>query len=204
VTNDDFQWGKKASESVGEYSPTGMYYRRFTEPETTVRFLLEPNDMITFHEHFDEQIKKSYPCTYLKNCPGCTSRNAKTAKATWKAGTFLSLPGQEHLSLPFKMGWTIWEKLRDVEKWNGTILDRDTVVLRKGAGQQTSYDTEPGEKYPVDVPVLIEDAVNRIGRLSEILREDFVKVWGDDPRNPVFQVDGDEEPMQESEGEPPF
>jgi len=77
------KFGKKAGTiNSGPSTGTGEWPKGLRAGETRVRFVAEIADWQEYWEHYDESVK-FFPCTGDKaTCPGCTSANERTAKAS--------------------------------------------------------------------------------------------------------------------------
>lgn len=101
----------------------------------TVRFLTEPDEWITYFEHYD-QVRKFYPCT--DDCPGCTEGERPSARYLANAVDVAEtrvIP----LVMPKSMAASI---LKKYDKY-ATLLDRDYELSRTGTGLDTEYDVTP-------------------------------------------------------------
>lgn len=170
------QFGKKKSEITentlgdGEFLP---YLRNFREGDNEVRFIEEVEDWIGFSEHYTPE-GKSFPCTGDRNaCPGCTSENEKTSRASRKYATNVKLV-ENGMVLPFRIPMSLAKKLFNRAERNGTITNRDYIVMREGKGLDTEYDLEQGDKSEVNLADLQEKAHD----IEEILRSSYEEVWG--------------------------
>lgn len=170
----------------GEFTP---YLRNFKPGETTVRFLDEVDEWLMFYEHFTPE-GKSFPCTQdRKSCPGCTSDNEKMAKGSRKYATNLMIV-ENNAVLPWRIPVSLAKRLFNRAERNGTITNRDYVIMREGKGLDTEYDVEQDDKYPVDLPELRK----QIFDIESVLQSSYDEIWGEK----VEKV----EPQQEEK--PPF
>lgn len=163
---------KDAPEEVGG-SGNGMYLRNFKDGEVTVRFLEETDDWIVFREHYLNG--KSFPCTGDRDsCPGCSHPDEGVQKAGRKYATNVWLPKQ-NVVLPFRIPISLAKSLfTRSEKNDGTITNRDYVIMRSGKGLDTEYDVDSDEKYSVDVSSLLAQGMD----IQEVLQESYNEVWG--------------------------
>lgn len=174
------QFGKRKADAPERGS--GNYLRGFKKGETKVRFLDDPDDWIVFWEHFTVD-RKSFPCTEdRQTCPGCTSEIESVRKASKKYGTYVALTGQQKTStgqyqvLPFRLPVTLADRMAvRAERNDGTVLNRDYVVIRTGDGFETEYDVDQEEKYDLDTTAL--KALSP-ATIQECLLESFVEVNG--------------------------
>ena len=185
---------KKSEEKVyaggdGDFLP---YLRNFREGDNEVRFIDEVEDWIGFAEHYTPEAK-SFPCTGDRNeCPGCTSDNEKMARASRKYATNVKLI-QNDMVLPFRIPMSLAKKLFNRAERNGTITNRDYIVMREGKGLETEYDLEQGDKSEVN----LDDLRAKGHDIEDILRTSYEEVWGG-PDKPAKA----EKPKQEEK--PPF
>lgn len=101
----------------------------------TVRFLTEPDEWITYFEHYDS-VRKFYPCT--DDCPGCTEGDRPSARYLANAVDITEtrvIP----LVMPKSMAASV---LKKYDKY-ATLLDRDYELSRTGTGLDTEYDVTP-------------------------------------------------------------
>jgi hypothetical protein len=161
---------------VQESEFNDKYLRNFKNGETKVRFLEEPEEWILYQEHFTRD-RQSFPCTMdTTSCPGCISEDEQMQRRSRKYGTHLLLV-EPNIVLPFKISITLASRLTArAERNNGTIVNRDYLILRSGEGLRTEYDVDADEKYPLDTDALLTKATASI---EEILQDMFTQVWGD-------------------------
>ncbi len=186
------QFGTKKSDVVevmgdGEFLP---YLRNFREGDNEVRFIEEVDDWIAFAEHYTTE-GKSFPCTGDRTkCPGCTSEVEKVARASRKYATNVVLV-QNNMVLPFRIPMSLAKKLFNRAERNGTITNRDYIVMREGKGLDTEYDLEQGDKSEVNLAELRGKSHD----IEGILKTSYEEVWG-----------SDDEPAQAAskEEKPPF
>lgn len=164
------QFGTKKSE-VDEYE--GAYLRNFREGDNEVRFIEECDDWIKFSEHYTSD-GRSFPCTNDRStCPGCTSDDEKMSRASRKYATNVRLVGND-MVLPFRIPMSLAKKLFNRSERNGTITNRDYIIMREGKGFETEYDLEQGDKHAVDLVALREQKHD----IEEILRNSYEELWG--------------------------
>lgn len=170
------QFGKKKKDMQDQGS--GNYLRNFAKGETLVRFLDEQEEWIGYREHYTLD-GKSFPCTEenKETCPGCTHSNEKVSKSARKYGAEVYLVKTEKV-LPFRIPISLSDSLaRRAERNEGTLLSRDYVILRSGAGMDTRYDVDQEDKYPVDLSDLRKKVTIEVGTC---LSDSFAEVWGAD------------------------
>lgn len=200
------KFGRKHSEipegeELGEFIP---YLRNFREGDTTVRFIEEIDEWIEFYEHYTLE-GKGFPCTGdRKSCPGCTSEVEKVAKASRKYATNLELVSN-HAVLPFRIPASLSKKLFNRAERNGTITNRDYVIMREGKGLDTEYDVEQDDKYEVN----LRELLGKSHDLQAILLGSYEEIWGpvnskpmkQGPVKAVEEVQNEEPPFDDSEVE---
>jgi hypothetical protein len=193
------QFGTKKSDVVdgqmndGEFLP---YLRNFREGDNEVRFIEEVDDWTAFAEHYTPEAK-SFPCTGDRNtCPGCTSDNEKMARASRKYATNVKLV-QNDMVLPFRIPMSLAKKLFNRAERNGSITNRDYIVMREGKGLDTEYDLEQGDKSEANLAELRGKSHD----IESILKTSYEEVWGDINDKPK-KKEVAQEPVQEEK--PPF
>lgn len=169
------QFGTKKAD-VREYQEDGdflPYLRNFREGDNEVRFIQEVDDWIAFGEHYTPE-NKSFPCNGDRStCPGCKSDNEKMKRVSRKYACNLQLRSNG-MVLPFRIPMTLAKKLFNRAERNGTITNRDYVVMREGKGLDTEYDLEQGDRGEVNLEELNELAHS----IEEILVAAYEDVWG--------------------------
>lgn len=162
------RFGTKKSETT-ETESDGLYLRNFKDGDTIVRFLQETDDWIEFREHYTAD-KKSYPCTRERDtCPGCNSDNEEEKRSSRKYATNVYVV-KGNFTAPFRVPISLAKKMfTRSERNEGTITNRDYVVIRSGKFLETEYDVESDDKYKVDLKALLADG----GDIEEILGKAF-------------------------------
>lgn len=155
-------------------TPQGTYLRSFRPGETTVRFCEEVQEWITFWEHFNSD-NKSYPCTGDRSaCPGCNSADAKEQKASRRFASTIRTPEGDFQAV--RIPASVQKKMvTRSERNNGTILNRDYVIIREGQGLDTEYDVEADRTYEVAA----KDLANGLVDIETILQSSWDEVWGE-------------------------
>lgn len=150
------QFGTKRSEVSDDFS--GNYLRSFKEGSTQVRFLEEPDDWTAYREHFNKE-RRAFPCTGDRNtCPGCTSDDEEISRSSRKYATHVKVIKGDYVA-PYKIPVSLAKRMfARAERNDGTITDRDYLIVRTGKGLDTDYDVDPGDKYAVNTSVLLKDA----------------------------------------------
>jgi hypothetical protein len=181
------QFGTKKADAGTQMADSGevlKYLRNFREGDNEVRFIDEVDDWISFSEHYSAD-NKSFPCTMDRStCPGCTSEIEKVQRASRKYATNVKLVGNG-MVLPFRIPMSLAKKLFNRAERNGTITNRDYIVMREGKGLDTEYDLEQGDRGEVDLEALREQAMD----IESVLVTAYEEVWG---------------PLEKEEEEPPF
>ena len=159
------KFGQRKAEATSlDSSNEGNYLRNFKDGEVTVRFIEECDDWIVFREHYLN--KKSFPCTEDDSCPGCNSDDDDVRRASRKYATNIMLVSNKAV-LPFRIPITLAKRaFSRAERNDGTITNRDYVVMKSGKGLDTEYDIEAEDKYTLDLDSLRKEAKD----LQEILR----------------------------------
>ena len=173
------KFGQRKADAPEEPSGDGMYLRAFKDGDTKVRFLQETDDWIVFREHYLSG--KSFPCTGERDsCPGCSHPDESVQKASRKYATNVWLP-KNNVVLPFRIPISLAKSLfTRSEKNDGTITNRDYVIMRSGKGLDTEYDVDSDEKYSVDIPSLLAQGMD----IQDVLQTSYDEVWGDAPSEP--------------------
>lgn len=149
-----------------------------------VRFIQEPEEWVNYVEHYDQTIRKSYPCNGETSCPGCVSGERKSYRYLANC-----VDTDNDRVIPLQLPKDLANRLVvKYEKW-GTLIDRDIELTRSGEGLDTVYDLDAGaqdrkkiDKYqPLD--------------LLKVLDEAFASVFGggvdeddDEPEKPKAAV----------------
>lgn len=137
----------------------------------TVRFLTEPDEWVTYFEHYDS-VRKFYPCT--DDCPGCTEGDRPSARYLANAVDVAEtrvIP----LVMPKSMAASV---LKKYDKY-ATLLDRDYELSRSGTGLDTEYDVTP--EPPTKMNLDRFDAIDLMELLVEQLEmADSAKSSDDD------------------------
>lgn len=162
------RFGTKKSE-VEESDSDGLYLRNFKDGDTKVRFLQETDDWIEFREHYTAD-KKSYPCTRDKDtCPGCNSASEDEARSSRKYACNVHVIKGNYVA-PYRIPISLAKKMfTRSERNEGTITNRDYVVIRSGKFLETEYDVEGDDTYKVDIKALLKDGQD----IEEILAKSF-------------------------------
>jgi len=114
------------------------------DDEMPVRFLTEPiadeengiPGWTKFYEHFTQE-KKFFPCTGDPSCDGCQAGERATERYLANAVTV-----DDGEVVPMVLPTTLATKLVRKYERHHTLIDRDYLLIRTGAGFDTEYDTE--------------------------------------------------------------
>jgi hypothetical protein len=122
----------------------------FKTGDTKIRFLQETGDFREYWEHWYDG--GSVPCTRDKStCPCCQSNDEKVRSASRKFGVN-AIERSTGVVKAYKIPVSLYNRLvTRAQRNDDTLLNRDYVIIRSGAGLDTEYDVEQGEKYEVDV-----------------------------------------------------
>lgn len=140
-------FGKKASEYERERAEQGdeVWIKSFRDGETKVRILEEPDDMVTYREHFADGFGY-FPCSEESDCIGCKDPDKKVQTRS-RRYAFNAIDSQERLQV-YKMGTKLHRSFKIKAQRLGTVTDRDYTIIRTGENfQNIDYDTESSEKY---------------------------------------------------------
>jgi hypothetical protein len=165
-----------AKKNISEGPRDADWLRNFKAGDTKVRFIEECDDWIVYREHFMEG--KSFPCTQDRNaCPGCLSADEQVSRASRKYATSVLMPETGYV-VPIKMPVTLVNRLvARAERNNGTITNRDYIIIKDGKGLETTYDVEQDDKYDVDTDALKRQAKD----IESILTQSYIDAWGEMP-----------------------
>ena len=131
-----------------------------------VRFIQEPEDWVSYMEHYDQVLRASYPCNGESSCPGCVSGERKSSRYLANAVNLDDNDRVVPLQLPKDLANRLVIKY---EKW-GSLTDRDIELTRQGEGLDTTYDMDAGAqdrksiaKYvSLDLLKVLEDVYNGV------------------------------------------
>lgn len=185
------KFGQRKADAPAISDGTGNYLRNFKDGDTVIRFIDEPDEWIVFREHYTTD-RRSFPCTEDRDtCPGCTSDIESVQRASRKYGTNVWLVKSD-LVLPFRIPMSLAKRVFSrAERNDGTITNRDYVIMKSGKGMDTEYDLEAEDKYTVDLDALRAKALN----VQEILAESYDEIWGDGKDSSLAKKAKEEEPL---------
>lgn len=152
-----------------------------------VRFLDEPENWVNYAEHYDQVIRKSYPCNGEDTCPGCKTDERRSSRYLANA---VDLDQQK--VIPLQMPKDLANRLVVRYEKKGSLTDCDIELSRAGEGLDTVYD------YDADAPKPRKVSQYVLLDLLNVLDEAFNSVFGDDdddddddtPAKPVAKVKG--------------
>lgn len=165
-------FGQAASDYVpAAFDEDDVWIRKFPVGETLVRIC--PAEMVnekgvtvygtaawpSEREHYDEDLKSAYPCAerFGIECVGCKHANKKVRDRS--RAYFINVLDQDGNNKIYKMGVKLYKIFQGREQRalgrdasnTQPLSDRDFVIIRTGSNMNdTSYDPEPGEAYPVE------------------------------------------------------
>jgi hypothetical protein len=103
------------------------------------RFLVEPEDFRSYYEHFDNNLRRSFPCTREDACPGCV---AGLDRPQLYLAPFVD--NETDQVIPLQIKKSVMNALTIKYEKYGTLLDRDYEIGRYGEGKEgTTYDVTP-------------------------------------------------------------
>lgn len=201
------RFGKSAEEASTEPTRGGDYIRYLKDGDTTFRILQEPTTWTYYWEHFDPN-GFSFPCDSENRdtCPGCTSENPKTKKASRKIAfnALQSYGGTDYVNV-YKISNELKDRLENRFNKIGTLMDRDyTITKLKGSNDKVIWEIEGGAISQVDLKGL------ELKSIEEMLAVQFEEnagspVMEDKPKlaEPVsistWNSNSDEDPPSEPE-----
>lgn len=131
----------------------------------TVRFIEEPENWINYVEHYDQVLRRSFPCNGETGCPGCQGDARKSSRYLANA-----VDVDSDRVIPLQMPKDLANRLVVRYERNGTLIDRDFELSRSGDGLDTVYDLDAAaadrkkiDKYqPLDLMKVLTDAYNEV------------------------------------------
>lgn len=136
----------------------------------TVRFLEEPENWVNFYEHYDQQMKKSYPCIGTENnCPGCATEERRSSRYLANA---LDVNTGKVIALQLPKDLTN-SLVRKYERFD-TLMDRDYILSRDGEGLDTEYDAD------AEAPMKRKLTAHVLFDLQDLLAKTYNEVFGTD------------------------
>jgi hypothetical protein len=170
-----------------------------------VRFITEPEGWLSYAEHYDQVMKKGYPCTTEVDCPGCKLGLEKKNRYLTNVANLDNQDRVTALQIPVSLANTLVTKY---EKW-GSITDRDLELSKQGAGLDTTYDLDysPPDRKRVDkyTPLDLEEVLT--AAFNDVFSEDeeeeapapkkAAKKIGSPKKRAAAPEPADEEPKEE-------
>lgn len=181
------RFGQKFDRERSTSSDNVDFIRAFKDGETTVRFLQELEDWTEYYECYNEGTKRYYPS------PGKGSKYAGE-RASRRFLVSCLVDGRVGL---YKVPTTLMDRLIRRSDKNGTITDRDYVIIREGKGLNTSYDIETGERAKIDLSAFSDQMKSH----SAALKDAFIEAWGQEAYDEV--EDGEDKESRSSRSERP-
>ena len=171
----------------------GMYLAGFKDGDTLVRPMEEVEDWLQYFQHFYN--KQSFPCTGDRmTCPACSSDEDDLKKRSVRYATYMYFVEKKYVAA-VSVPKTLADKFTNRFEREGTVTNRDYLIMRSGKGFDTSYDLEREDKYEVDMKELHEKIPNTI---QEILRAMYDAQWDKKEEREIVEEDG---PIPFDEGE---
>lgn len=152
------EFGQEADTYVAPvFNEDDVWIRNFQEGTHRVRLLQEPAKFVTYRQHYDGGIKKTFPCTEdTATCLGCTSDNERTRKRP-RQYAFNALDSEGTVRL-YRVGVGVKEDMeseandRKDEGKDPSLTGVDMIIKRTGKTMDdTKYRVKLGDEYPVDV-----------------------------------------------------
>jgi hypothetical protein len=156
------------------FDPDDIWIKNFQEGTHRVRLLQEPGKFVTYRQHYDAGIKKTFPCTEdTQTCLGCTSDAERTRKRP-RQYAFNALDAEGNLGL-YRVGVGVKEDMeseiadRVSEGKSASLLGVDVIIKRTGKTMDdTKYRVKLGEEYPVE---FTEDLYN----IKKVLADHYLQ-----------------------------
>lgn len=110
----------------------GSYLTFIPADGITVRFMDEPHEWFKYFEHYDPEVKKSFPCT--EDCKGCDEGLDRRKRYLVNV-----VDTTENKVIQLVIPPSLVQSLTKKYDKFGTILDRDYELSKEGTGMDTSY-----------------------------------------------------------------
>jgi hypothetical protein len=161
----------------------------------TGRFLTEPEEWVGYYEHFDQALRRSYPCIE-DNCPGCASEERRTFRYL---ANFVNT--EDDRVIPLQMPKDLANRLVNRYDKYDTLMDRDYELSRSGEGLDTVYDATPEPpasrnlaKYTLhDLEKVLQEAYDSVFNTSAVTTEEVTdkpaKKAGGRPKKSAAKVE---------------
>jgi hypothetical protein len=150
------RFGKTYGEDTStsdDSQPRRDYIRYFKKPNTEFRILQDPEEWVTYWEHYNPG-GFPFPCTGERStCPGCTSSNEKMKRASKRVA--INVLEGDWVNV-YKFPITVADKLADRAQRIGTLKDRNYLISKlqsknPDGSTKTDYDIEGQDKIPMDL-----------------------------------------------------
>lgn len=170
------KFGQVASDYTPNDNPNVVFIRTFKDPMTQIRIcpctgtnkngdtVYGADAWVRAREHFAEGVG-SFPCNKVngEECVGCNDPDPEVNIPSGKY-YFNALDDQAQLRV-YKFGVTLWKIFQGRQQRafsndsdnKQPLSDRDYIVIHSGVRKDSTYDPEPGEKYPVEFPEVMHD-----------------------------------------------
>lgn len=173
------RFGKKFDERDASRASTDTsdrWIKYFKNGDTEVVFLDDLDEWTGYWEHFDPTVQRSYPCTNNKNsCPGCTSDNERTAKASKRYLVNCIVDGYVDL---YKIPSSLINRAKRLRDKYETLTNHSFVITRVGTGMSnTEYDMDAEDA----VRIKRADYEDKVQDHEEALRQAYIEVFGSLP-----------------------
>lgn len=171
------RFGVRKADVVPSEGGNGRYLKYFQKGEKKLRFLEEVDEWTEFYDHYDDSMRRSYPCTRDRDtCPGCTSPSEKTRRASRRFLVNALDPKTGYVDL-WKVPTSIMDDFeRYAAKDEGTVTKRFyTVIQFKDREGKVKYsvDREETDRTP------ISEYSSQMGNHEEALQQAYEDVFGE-------------------------
>ena len=139
----------------------------------TVRFLEEPTEWFNFTSHYDETMRRSYPCIG-DNCPGCSAGIRGSSRYLTNA---LDTDRDEVVAL--ELPKSLAGQLTSIFERKDTLVDRDFELVRDGEGLDTTYSAIP------EAPTKRKFDKYTLKDLEQVLEEAYKSAFDDEDAEDV-------------------
>lgn len=168
---------KDDTNSTAEGTSGGDFIKYFGKGETTVRFLEEVGEWTKYYDHFNQEKKRSFPCTGDRDtCPGCTSEDERESRASVRflANLYRTTTEEQYVDL-YKIPVSIKADFeRHSDKDGGTILARDYTVVQFREDGSVKYSVDREDKAPID----LSEKQKHMKDHQKMLNDAYNEVWG--------------------------
>lgn len=188
------------SKTGSEVTGNSSFIRYFKKPATTFRILQNPEEWVSYWEHFNPG-GHPFPCTGDRNaCPGCTSDNDKMSRASKRVA--INVLEGEYVNV-YKFPKTLAEKLENRAQRIGTVTDRDYTIYKMQSQNtdgsiKTEYDIEGGDKIAIDL------GSYKTLNVEEMLASAYEDSWGEGNKTETvlkIVADTDQEDLEKKTAE---